>query len=117
LDRILMEGMSFLGHHGVHPAERELGVHLTVDVTLELDAAVAARSDRLEDTVDYVRAYALVREVVDGEPCHLLETLSARIADRVLTLEPVRRATVTVRKRPPLPADFRSFGVEVTRER
>ncbi len=112
-----MEGMAFFGRHGVFPAERELGGHFTVDVELEADLSSAAASDRLQDTVDYARAYALVREVVEGEPCHLLETVAGRIAERLLGLEGVRAARVRVRKRPPLPGEFRAFGVEVIRKR
>jgi 7,8-dihydroneopterin aldolase/epimerase/oxygenase len=117
MDRILMEGMAFFGRHGVHPAERETGVHFTVDVALELDASGAASSDDLGDTVDYGEAYDLVREVLEGDPCHLVETLAARVADRLLAITRVERVTVTVRKRPPLPGGFRSFGVEVVRSR
>jgi len=108
MDRILIEGMSFFGHHGVYPAERETGTHFTVDVALELDVSESGRTDRLEDTLDYRAAY---------ERCQLLEALAQRSAERLLTLEQVRRATVTVRKRPPLPAAIGSVGVEVTRGR
>ena len=117
MDRILIEGMSFFGHHGVYPAERETGTHFTVDVALELDVSEAGRSDRLEDTLDYRAAYGVVREVLEGEPCRLVETLAQRTAERLLTLEPVRRATVTVRKRPPLPGAPGMVGVEVSRSR
>ena len=112
-----MEGMAFFGRHGVFPAERELGARFTVDVELEGDLREAARSDRLEDTINYARAYELVREVVEGEPCHLLESVAERIAGRLLQLPKVGRATVRVHKRPPLEGEFRSFGVEVVRER
>ena len=117
MDRILIEGMSFFGHHGVYPAERETGTHFTVDVALELDVSEAGRSDRLEDTLDYRAAYALVREVLEGEPRRLVEALAQRTAERLLTLERVRRATVTVRKRPPLPGAQGTVGVEVSRSR
>ncbi len=109
--------MAFIGRHGVFPAERELGGRLTVDVELEADLSAAGVSDRLQDTVDYVRAYRLVREVVQGEPCHLIETVAERVAARLLTLDRVSRATVRVRKRPPLEGEFGSFGVEVSRAR
>jgi 7,8-dihydroneopterin aldolase/epimerase/oxygenase len=115
MDRILMEGMAFLGRHGVFPAERELGTRLVVDVELECDLAAAASSDRLEDTVDYSRAYELVREVVEGEPRQLLESVAGRVAERMLALERVAGVRVRVRKRPPLSGEFSSFGVEVTR--
>jgi 7,8-dihydroneopterin aldolase/epimerase/oxygenase len=117
MDRILMEGMTFRGHHGVLPAERELGAPFTVDVALEVDLAEAGRSDRLADTVDYGTAYRLVGEVVEGEPCNLIETLAERIAARMLALDRVEGTTVTVRKQPPLAGQFRSFGVEVRRAR
>lgn len=112
-----MEGMAFFGRHGVFPAERELGARFTVDVELSGDLAAAGASDRLEDTIDYTRAYDLVREVVEGPPCHLLEAVADRIAARLLTLPRVEAARVRVMKRPPLEGEFRSFGVEVTRPR
>ncbi|HEX6547847.1 MAG TPA: dihydroneopterin aldolase [Candidatus Dormibacteraeota bacterium] len=117
MDRILMEGMTFFGRHGVFPAERELGARFTVDVELEADLGQASHTDRLEHTVNYARAYDMVREVVEGEPCHLLEAVAGRIADRMLTLPRVERATVRVHKRPPLEGEFRSFGVELVRSR
>ncbi len=110
-----MEGMAFFGRHGVFPAERALGARFSVDVELEGDLSLGGASDRLEDTIDYAGAYDLVREVVEGEPCHLLEAVATRIAERLLALPRVTRATVRVHKRPPLAGEFRSFGVEITR--
>jgi dihydroneopterin aldolase len=115
MDRILMEGMAFFGRHGVFPAERELGARFSVDVVLEGDLRLPGASDRLEDTIDYSLAYDLVREVVEGEPCHLLEAVAERIAERLLRLNRVERATVRVDKKPPLPGEFRSVAVEISR--
>lgn len=112
-----MEGMAFIGRHGVFPAERELGARFVVDVTMEADLREAGRSDRLEDTVNYAHAYRVVREVVQGEPCHLIEAVAERIANRLLCLDRVERVTVRVRKRPPLEGEFTAFSVEVTRPR
>src|SRR5262245_32535852 len=117
MDRILLEGMVFVGHHGVLPAERELGVRLTVDVELETDLRAAGASDRLEDTIDYTLAHWLVGEVVRGESCSLLEAVAERIAAPLLALERVSRVTVRIRKQPALDAELRSLGVEVTRGR
>jgi len=117
VDRILIEGMSFFGHHGVYPAERETGTHFTVDVALELDVSEAGRSDQLEDTLDYRSAYGLVREVLEGDPRQLVETLAQQTAERLLTLDRVQRATVTIRKRPPLHGVTGTVGVEVSRTR
>jgi dihydroneopterin aldolase len=112
-----MEGMAFFGRHGVHAAERELGARFRVDVELDADLAPAAASDRLDQTIDYAHAYELVREVVEGEPCSLLETVAGRVADRLLRLERVARARVRVSKRPPLEGEFARVSVEIVRER
>jgi dihydroneopterin aldolase len=117
MDRILMEGMAFFGRHGVFPAERELGARFTVDVELMGDLGDAAVNDRLDSTINYAQAYELVKQVVEGDPCHLLEAVAQRIADRMLQLPRVEQATVRVQKRPPLEGEFRSFGVELTRSR
>jgi 7,8-dihydroneopterin aldolase/epimerase/oxygenase len=117
MDRLLLEGMVFFGRHGVAAAERELGARFTVDVELWADLRAAGRSDQPADTVDYSEVYKTVREVVEGEPRTLLESVAERIAARVLAFDHVEKATVRVHKRPPLEGEFRVFGVEVTRAR
>ncbi len=117
MDRILLEGMAFSGRHGVLPQERELWTRFAVDVALETDLGRVGVSDRLEDTVDYTRAHEVVREVVEGDPCRLLETLAERIAGRLLELDGVAAARVRVAKKPPVPGEFRAFAVEIERRR
>src|ERR671931_756676 len=114
MDRLLLEEMVFFGRHGALPAERELGARFTVDVELGLDLRAAGRSDLQADTVDYSRVYETVREVVEGEPCTLLESVAERIATGLLTFEHVERATVRVRTRPRDGGQFRAYGAEVT---
>ena len=117
MDRLLLDGMVFFGRHGALPAERDLGARFRVDLVLDADLGRAGLSDRLEDTVDYVRAYEIVREVVEGEPCQLLEAVAERVAGRLLELPRVERVTVRVSKRPPLEGEFEAFRAEVTRPR
>ena len=53
MDRILLEGMTFFGHHGVYPVERELGTHFTVDVELRVPRRQGSAAER---TTERVRA-------------------------------------------------------------
>src|SRR5207253_9456730 len=101
MDRLLLEGMVFFGRHGALPAERELGARFTVDVELGLDLRAAGRSDLPADTVDYSRVYEAVRDVVEGSPQTLLESVAERIASLLLGFDHVEQATVRVSKRPP----------------
>ena len=93
-DRILLEGMVFHGWHGTLAAERELGQRFVVDVELHLDLHPAGISDDLARTVDYGEVHRRAREIVEGEPVNLTETVAERIARAILeeypTVEAVR---------------------------
>jgi 7,8-dihydroneopterin aldolase/epimerase/oxygenase len=101
VDRIVLEGMVFTGKHGLADAERARSQRFTVDIELEADLVRAARSDRIEDTVDYRRVRAIAKEVIEGEPAHLIETLAGRIARKALQVPRVAAVSVKVTKRPP----------------
>jgi dihydroneopterin aldolase len=91
-DRILLEGMVFHGRHGTLPAERELGQPFVVDVELRLNLRPAGLSDDLAQTVDYGEVHRLAREIVEGSPVNLTETVAERIAAAVLEDHPAVEA-------------------------
>ena len=93
-DRILLEGMVFHGRHGTLPAERELGQPFVVDIELRLDLQAAGLSDDLTQTVDYSEVHRRAKEIVEGPPVSLTETVAERIAGAVLEDHP---AVETVR--------------------
>ena len=98
-DTISLVGIILYGYHGARPEERTLGQRFVVDVDLEADLRSAAAADALDLTVNYSEVYALVAELVQGEPVNLLETLGERIARAVLERFPqVQRARVRVAK-------------------
>jgi len=101
MDRIVLEGMVFSGKHGLGAAERARSQRFTVDIELEADLARAARSDRIEDTIDYRRVRAIAKEVIEGEPAQLIEALAGRIARKTLQVPRVAAVSVKVTKRPP----------------
>jgi dihydroneopterin aldolase len=93
-DKILLEGMIFHGRHGTLSAERELGQPFVVDIELRLDLQPAGLSDDLAQTVDYSEVHRQAKEIVEGSPVSLTETLAERIAGTLLegysTVEAVR---------------------------
>lgn len=115
-DRILINGIQFHGHHGVHEAERKLGQRFVVDVELVLDLREAGRQDDLAASVDYGQVYALVVETGTREQFRLLEALAARIASALLERFPARQVTVRATKpSPPIPGVIGGVSVEITR--
>jgi dihydroneopterin aldolase len=117
VDRILLEGMSFQGRHGVRAAEREQPQEFKVAVEVDCDLIRAGISDRIEDTVDYTKVRAIAKEVIEGESQKLLETLAARIADRVLQLEHVGGVSVRIAKRPESMQPIVAAAVRINRTR
>jgi dihydroneopterin aldolase len=117
-DRISLTGLTVRGYHGVFDFERREGQDFVVDVTLELDTTIAARSDELEDTVHYGVLAEQLAAVISGEPVNLLEKLAARLADVCLADARVSAATVTVHKpQAPIPLTFSDVAVTIRRER
>ena len=117
MDRIQLEGMVFNGRHGVTAAERARPQPFTVDVELEVNAARAGRSDRIEDTVDYRQVHAIVRQVVEGASAHLIEALADRIARLALEVPGVAAVSVRVAKRPPSMRPLDAAAVSIRRTR
>lgn len=91
--------MTFYGRHGTLPAERELGQRFVVDVEMHLDLRPAGLSDDLERTVDYGDVHRQAREIAEGPPVDLTETVAERIATAVLqSHRPVEAVRVKVVK-------------------
>jgi len=95
---IELRGIALHGYHGVLEQERRDGQRFLVDVELDLADETAAGSDRIEDAVDYRDVVALVRRVSDERAYHLLEALSAALAEALLAELPVIAVRVRVRK-------------------
>ncbi|MDE2867789.1 MAG: dihydroneopterin aldolase [Chloroflexota bacterium] len=98
-DTISLAGITLYGYHGARPEERTLGQRFIVDLDLDADLRNAAATDALDSTVNYSEVYALVAEIVEGEPVKLLETLAEGIAQAVLKrFSQVQRVRVRVAK-------------------
>jgi 7,8-dihydroneopterin aldolase/epimerase/oxygenase len=117
MDRIELHGLSFHGRHGVREAERASPQEFKVDIEVEADLREAGRTDRLADTVDYTKVRAAAREVIEGPPVQLLESLAGSIAERVLRLPHVEGVSVRVAKRPPSMQPIDAAAVHIKRTR
>lgn len=100
--------------HGVLPEEHTRPQPFLVDLDLDLDLGPAGTIDRLDATLDYSAAAALVAEVLHGPHRDLLEALAAEIATRLETRFPaILGGTVTVHK-PEAPLGLPASDVAVT---
>ncbi len=119
MDRIMLMGMRFEGHHGATEEERAFPQLLEVDLEVEADLDEAARTDRLQSTIDYGPLIELVRRTVESRSYRLLEAIAGAVVIAAFDAAPaVTAVTVRVRKvAVPLDVDMDHAQVELRRER
>lgn len=98
MDTIFIENLVYAGTHGVHPEEQTTAQRFSVDVTIDLETYPASETDKLQDTFDYQDTKNLVRSIIEGEHCHLIERIGHRIANRILEDTRVHACTVSIKK-------------------
>jgi dihydroneopterin aldolase len=117
-DILFVEDIRFYAHHGVSPAEQEVGGWYSVDVELALDLTPAALSDDLAAAVDYGLVVRRVVAIATEQRVRLLERLAGLLAEALLREVPAREVTVRVRKlSAPLDGVAARPGVQMTRRR
>jgi dihydroneopterin aldolase len=117
-DRIELRGLRVRGNHGVFDHERADGQDFIVDITVWMDLSPAAASDDLADTLDYGALAQRAADIVAGTPRNLIETVSAEIADTVMTDERLHAVEVVVHKpSAPIPLTFDDVAVVARRSR
>lgn len=101
---LTLKSLYFEACHGFYEEERRRGNRFEVDLTFTADLRQAGDSDRLEDTIDYQKAAAIVQKVMEGPSQKLIETLAKRIGDLLFESFPeAKQLQVAVRKlAPPL---------------
>jgi len=116
---IVLKGLEFFGYHGVAPEEAVLGQKFIVDLELEADLSRPAQTDRVEDTVDYLKVYTLVKDMVENKRFNLLEALAKNIGEHVLqSFGAVSSVQICIQKPgAPIPGSFDSVGIRFKCER
>jgi dihydroneopterin aldolase len=96
---IRLHGLVLFPRLGVAHWEKEGVQKVSVDVELWADLTAAARSDRIEDAIDYEVACRVVQEVAVARKYHLVESLAHEIlAELLRTFPQVQRGIIRLRK-------------------
>ena len=108
---ITVEGIRVFGYHGHLPEEAVLGGQFIVNVWVEADTDEVEKTDNINDTVDYVKIIAIVKEQM-AVRSNMIEHPTRRIVDAILPLNKVQKVTVEVEKiQPPIDATFDKISV------
>jgi 7,8-dihydroneopterin aldolase/epimerase/oxygenase len=113
---IQIENMEFYSFHGHYKEERIVGNKFIVDLTVETDMTIPAKSDNLKDAVNYQRLYEIVKIQMNMKS-HLLEHIAGRILDAIYAeMKGIIKATVKVSKmNPPMGGKIEAVSVVISR--
>jgi len=111
MNRIEVNGIKLYAYHGCLKEEGVIGGHYVVDVTIDTDFSVAAETDDLSNTVDYVDVNRIVTEEM-AIRSKLIECVGWRIVEKIKALENVANVTVKVTKlSPPINGDVNNVAI------
>ena len=107
-----LKSLKLYGYHGVHAEERVLGGHFNYQVKVEIEEVNGNHTDQIQDTLDYTRLIAIVKEI-HATPQNLLEYLAESISKRIRTeFQEVMSISVEIEKlKPPVPEDIHAVFV------
>jgi len=114
MDRIFITALTADAVIGIYDWEREVKQRLEIDLELWMDLRAAAKSDAIEDTLNYKSVAKRVLAFVEASQYRLVEALAGEIARVVLEEFRVARVRVTVHK-PGAIRHSRDVGVVVER--
>ena len=111
---IELKELRFYAYHGVLPQERRVGGWYRVTLRVGYDWSRAAKTDQVEDTLNYAELYQLVAREM-SVPSQLLEHVAGRIATAVKTQHPdITSIDLWVTKEnPPMGAECSGATVEL----
>lgn len=115
MGKILVEGIRLYAYHGCMEEEGKVGRAFVVDITMDVDLKRSSESDKLADTVDYVKVYEIVKEEM-AIRSKLMEHVANRIHVALLKKYPqIQKAEVKVTKlAPPINGIVESTSVVIS---
>lgn len=116
MDKITINGANFFCNLGVTNEEFKERQEISVDIELHFNTKKAAKTDKIQDTVNYSKVHKSVKEIVEGSKNHLIEALVESIAQGILKNFNVGKVLVRIKK-PKALADrnVKYVSAEITR--
>jgi dihydroneopterin aldolase len=116
MDKIFLKELTTETVIGIFDWEREVKQTIAIDLEMSADIRRAARTDSIEDTLNYKAVAKRLLAFVQESRYQLVETLAEEVARLVLTEFPVEWVKVTLHK-PGAIRHSRDVGVMIERSR
>lgn len=114
MDKIFLSALSVECVVGIWEWERRVKQTVIIDVEMAADIRKAASTDRIEDTIDYKKVAKRLLAFVGDSQFQLVETLTERIAELIISEFGVTWVKVRLNKRGAI-RGARDVGIEIER--
>jgi len=117
MGKIQVNNIKLYAYHGCLEEEAKIGSWYRVDVEVKANLKRSAKTDNLEDTVDYVHLNHIVKEEM-AIRSKLLEEVAQRILNRFFKeIKMLKKATVSVAKiNPPIGGNVEEVVIILTKK-
>lgn len=118
MGKIKLKNIRIFAYHGCLDEEGKIGSDYRVDLSVKGDLSNSAKTDSLNDTIDYVHLNRIVKQEM-AIRSKLLETVAERILTRIFEeIILVQKATVDVSKiNPPIGGNVAMVTVRRSKSR
>ena len=114
MDKVFINNLQVETIIGIFDWEREVRQVISIDLEMEFDNKKAAKSDYIEDALDYKKVGKRITAFVEKSKYKLVERLAEQIAKLVLKEFPVSSVIISVMK-PGAMRGSESVGIRITR--
>ena len=117
MDKIIIRDAQFNCNIGVSERERNIKQKIILDIEMFLDIRKTARTDNIENTVNYSEICLKIKKVLDIKKFKLIETLAENISSEILKDKKIKKIKLRVKKPMALKKYGASFAaVEIERK-
>lgn len=118
MNKIIIRGLKFFACHGVNAEEKVTPQPFVFDVDLFYDFYGAAKTDSIQNTVNYSSVCKIIEKVVKSNSFNLIEKLAYECLFSLMENTPAKSVSLTLYKpEAPLKQSFSSVGVSLSCER
>ena len=114
MDKIFINDLQVETVIGIFDWEREIKQTISINLEMEFDISKAAKSDDINDSLDYKKVSKRIISLCEKADSYLVENLIEKIAQVVLKEFPVSKVTISLEK-PGALRGSKSVGIKITR--
>jgi dihydroneopterin aldolase len=98
MDIVFIQGLKIDCVIGIYDCEREIRQEITLDIEMGFDIKPAAKTDNIEQTLDYKAVSKRLIDFVQNSSFQLVETLAEKITQILLDEFKIKQVKLTLNK-------------------